>query len=162
MNRYYIALVGPGGFEESQAAELTKRLAFDVGAEIARSGAVLVCGGLAGAMEEAARGAKSAGGQTIGILPGPDRSSANPFVDFAIPTGMGEARNALVVGAADAIVAVGGGYGTLSEIALALKMHKPVIGLDTWEFSKSGTAGSGITLAHSAQEAVELALAAVD
>jgi uncharacterized protein (TIGR00725 family) len=84
-------------------------------------------------MEAACRGAKDAGGTTIGILPGADRGAANPFVDFAIPTGLGEARNALVVRAADAVIAIGGGYGTLSEIALALRAGKPVIGLDTWE-----------------------------
>ena len=84
-------------------------------------------------MEAACRGAKEAGGTTIGILPGSDRSAANRFVDAAIPTGLGEARNALVVRAADALVAVGGGYGTLSEIALALKAGKRVIGIGTWD-----------------------------
>jgi uncharacterized protein (TIGR00725 family) len=94
---------------------------------------VLVCGGLGGAMEAACRGAKQAGGTTVGILPGSDRSAANEFVDVAVPTGLGEARNALVVRTADALIAVGGGYGTLSEIALALRGGKPVIGLDTWQ-----------------------------
>ena len=84
-------------------------------------------------MEAACRGAKDAGGRTVGILPGTDRAAANPFVDTAIPTGLGEARNALVVRAADALIAVGGGYGTLSEIALALKAGKPVVGLDSWD-----------------------------
>ena len=84
-------------------------------------------------MEAACRGAKDAGGQTIGILPGTDRAAANEFVDIAIPTGLGEARNALVVRAADALIAVGGGYGTLSEIALALKAGKRVVGLDSWD-----------------------------
>ncbi|HEY4939024.1 MAG TPA: LOG family protein, partial [Actinomycetota bacterium] len=86
-----------------------------------------------GAMEAACRGARTAGGTTVGILPGPTREDANPFVDIAIPTGMGEARNALVVRAADAVIAVGGGVGTLSEIGFALKMGRPVIGLRTWE-----------------------------
>ncbi len=94
---------------------------------------MLVCGGLGGAMESACRGAKQAGGLTVGLLPGSDRSDANPFVDVALPTGLGEARNALVVGAADAVIAVGKGYGTLSEIALALKAGKRVVGLDTWD-----------------------------
>jgi uncharacterized protein (TIGR00725 family) len=104
-----------------------------VGRELARRGAVLVCGGLRGVMEAACRGAKEGGGLTVGILPGSDRAAANAFVDVAIPSGLGEARNALVVRAADALVAVGGGYGTLSEIALALKAGKRVVGLDSWD-----------------------------
>jgi uncharacterized protein (TIGR00725 family) len=104
-----------------------------VGRLLAEHGAVLVCGGLGGAMEAACRGAKQAGGTTVGLLPGESRSDANRFVDVAIPTGLGEARNALVVRSADVVVAVGGGYGTLSEIALALKIGKRVVGLGTWE-----------------------------
>ena len=94
---------------------------------------MLVCGGRGGVMEAACRGAKSGGGTTVGILPGDRRSDANPHVDVALATGLGEARNALVVRAADALIAVGGEYGTLSEIALALKAGKPVVGLDTWD-----------------------------
>jgi uncharacterized protein (TIGR00725 family) len=104
-----------------------------VGRQLAARGAVVVCGGLGGVMEAACRGAKEAGGVTVGILPGMDRAAANAFVDVAIPSGLGEARNAMVVRAADALVAVGGGYGTLSEIALALKAGKRVVGLDTWD-----------------------------
>ena len=104
-----------------------------MGRLLAERGAVLVCGGLGGTMEAACRGAKQAGGTTVGLLPGGSRSEANRFVDVAIPTGLGEARNALVVRAADAVVAVGGGYGTLSEIALALRAGKRVVGLGTWE-----------------------------
>jgi uncharacterized protein (TIGR00725 family) len=100
---------------------------------IASRGALLVCGGLGGVMEAACRGAREAGGTTVGLLPGTERSDANPYVSVALPTGLGEGRNALVVRAADAVVAIGGGYGTLSEIALALRGGKPVIGLDTWE-----------------------------
>jgi uncharacterized protein (TIGR00725 family) len=100
---------------------------------LAERGAVLVCGGLGGVMEAACRGAKEGGATTIGILPGSDRSAANPFVDLAIPTGLGEARNALVVRSADALIAVGGGYGTLSEIALALKAGKRVAGIESWD-----------------------------
>jgi uncharacterized protein (TIGR00725 family) len=100
---------------------------------VAERGAILVCGGLGGAMEAACRGAKQAGGTTVGILAGIDRSDANPYVDIALPTGLGQARNAVVVRAADVVIAVGGGYGTLSEIALALRRGKPVIGLATWE-----------------------------
>src|ERR1700704_747434 len=124
----YIAVIGP-----SRATPDVSEAAFRVGALIARGGAILVCGGGGGAMEAACRGARSAGGTTVGILPGPSREEANAFVDIAIPTGMGEARNALVVRAADAVIAVGGGVGTLSEIGLALKMGRPVIGLGTWE-----------------------------
>jgi len=101
-------------------------------------------------MEAACRGAKAEGGTTLGILPGSDRSAANPYVDVAVPTGLGEARNALLVRAADSLIAVAGGYGTLSEIALALRAGKPVIGLGTWEIE-------GVVRASSAAEAVSLA-----
>jgi uncharacterized protein (TIGR00725 family) len=94
---------------------------------------VLICGGLGGVMEAACRGAKQTGGTTVGILPGDDRSAANPYVDIVIPTGLGEARNAIVVRSADALIAIGGAYGTLSEIAFALKAGKRVVGLGTWE-----------------------------
>lgn len=123
-----------------------------MGRELASRGAVLVCGGLGGVMEAACRGAKGGGGTTIGILPGTDRAAANPFVDFAIPTGLGEARNALVVRAADALIAVGGAYGTLSEIAFALKAGKPVAGLGTWDVD-------GVTVADSPEAAVNSVLA---
>jgi uncharacterized protein (TIGR00725 family) len=102
-------------------------------------------------MEAACRGAKEAGGLTVGILPGSDRSEANPYVDVVLPTGLGEARNALVVGAADVVIAVGGGYGTLSEIALALKAGKRVIGLGTWEID-------GVTAVEGPEAAVAAAL----
>ena len=131
-----MAVVGPG--DSDVGAEDT---AERVGRELARRGAVLVCGGLGGVMEAACRGARDAGGTTVGILPGTDRRSANRFVEVAVPTGMGEARNALVVRAADAVVAVAGGYGTLSEIALALKAGKPVIGLGSWEIEGVVRAG---------------------
>jgi uncharacterized protein (TIGR00725 family) len=111
-----------------------------------------VCGGLGGVMEAACRGAKEAGGVTVGILPGTDRAAANAFVDVAIPSGLGEARNALVVRAADALIAVGGGYGTLSEIALALKAGKRVVGLDSWDIE-------GVVAAADPQAAVAAVLA---
>jgi uncharacterized protein (TIGR00725 family) len=109
---------------------------------LAERGVVLVCGGLGGVMESACRGAKGAGGTTLGILPGTDRSAANEFVDVAVPTGLGEARNALVVRAADALIAVGGGYGTLSEIGFALKAGKRVVGIGTWDIEGVEVAGS--------------------
>ena len=124
----WIAVVGPGRAspEELETAE-------QVGAEIAAAGAVLVCGGLGGVMEAACRGARSRRGRTVGILPGDDRAAANGWVEIAIATGLGELRNGLVVRAADAVVAVGGGHGTLSEVALALKLGRPVVGLGTWK-----------------------------
>lgn len=102
-------------------------------------------------MEAACRGAKAEGGTTLGILPGSDRSAANPYVDVAVPTGLGEVRNALIVRAADAMIAMAGGYGTLSEIALALRDGLPVVGLDTWEIE-------GVVRASSPAEAVALTL----
>ncbi|HEX4805049.1 MAG TPA: TIGR00725 family protein [Conexibacter sp.] len=112
-------------------------LAEEVGAELARRGAVVVCGGLGGVMEGACRGAKEAGGTTVGILPGRDRSAANPWVDVAIATGMDELRNGLVVASADALIAVCGGLGTLTEIAFALKAGKPVVGIGTWWIARN-------------------------
>lgn len=150
----YLALIGPG-----QAGSAILDAAFEVGALIAAGGAIMVCGGGGGAMQAACRGARSAGGLTLGILPGPSRSDANPFVDVGIPTAMGEARNALVVRTADAVIAVGGGVGTLSEIGLALKMGRPVIGLWTWDASVPGETGPGLAIrrAGTPAEAVSLA-----
>jgi uncharacterized protein (TIGR00725 family) len=150
-----IAVVGGGS---PPPADLTA--AFKVGESLARRGAVVVCGGLGGVMEAACRGAKSAGGLTVGILPGSSADGANPWVDVAIPTGMGEGRNALVVASSRALIAVGGEYGTLSEIALALRAGKPVVGLFTWALVRpDGTADSGIVPVGSAEEAAELAVA---
>jgi len=134
-------------------------IAFDVGALLAGAGAVLVCGGLGGVMEAACRGARSAGGFTIGILPGSDRGAANAFVDVAVPTGLGELRNGLVVRSADAVIAVGGAFGTLSEIALALKAGKRVVGVHTWELVREGRTDPSIVVVASASEAVRVALA---
>ena len=141
-----IGVIGAGKRNEE-----TDRIALEVGREVARSGAILICGGLGGAMEAAARGAKEQFGTTVGILPGSDRDHANPFIDISIPTGLGQARNTIVVKASDALIAVGGGYGTLSEIALALKMGKPVIGINTWDIP-------GVRPRKKAQEAVEFVL----
>ena len=123
----YIGVVGPG---EASPAELAS--AEEVGAGLAELGAVVVTGGLGGVMEAACRGARSRRGRTLGILPGDDRDAANGWVEIAVATGMGELRNGLVVRASDALVAVGGGHGTLSEVALALKLGRPVVGLGTW------------------------------
>jgi uncharacterized protein (TIGR00725 family) len=124
----YVAVVGPGDAAADVAAT-----AEAVGAELARRGAVVVTGGLGGVMAAACRGAVQAGGTTLGLLPGADRGTANPWVTVAVPTGLGELRNGLVVRSADAVIAVAGGYGTLSEIALALKAGTRVVGLGTWE-----------------------------
>jgi uncharacterized protein (TIGR00725 family) len=124
----YIAVVGSGEADDQQAW-----LAEEVGAALAEAGAVLVTGGLGGVMEAACRGAKSRRGRTLGLLPGTDRAAANGWVDIAVTTGLGELRNGLIVRSADAVVAIGGGSGTLSEIAFALKTGTPVIGLSTWD-----------------------------
>jgi uncharacterized protein (TIGR00725 family) len=124
----YVAVVGPG-----DAAPAEIEAAEAIGRGIARAHHVLVCGGLGGVMAAACRGGTEAGGLTVGLLPGTDRGVANQWVRVAIPTGLGELRNGLVVRAADVVVAVGGAYGTLSEVALALKTGVPVIGLGTWE-----------------------------
>lgn len=124
----YIAVVGAGVPDVD-----TDWIAEAVGRALAANGAVLVCGGMTGVMEAACRGAKAGGGTTVGILPTDDRRDANPFVDIAVATGMGEMRNALVVRAADAVIAIRGETGTLSEIAFALKTGTPVVGIDTWE-----------------------------
>ena len=119
-----IAVVGGSTCSPEQAD-----LAEAVGRLLAERGAVLVCGGLGGVMEAAARGARSAGGLTIGILPGDDARAVNPFIDVPLATGMGEMRNALIVRVAHALIAIGGGWGTLSEIALAQRIGTPVVGL---------------------------------
>jgi uncharacterized protein (TIGR00725 family) len=110
-------------------------IAFEVGSLIAREGKVLINGGLGGVMEASARGCKDKGGTTIGILPGLDPREANPYVDIPVATGLGEMRNLLIVRAASVLIAIGGSYGTLSEIALALKTSKPVVGINTWDVS---------------------------
>jgi uncharacterized protein (TIGR00725 family) len=149
----YIAVVGPG---EATAGELVAAEA--VGRGLAARGAVIVCGGLGGVMAGACRGAKAVGGTTVGILPGNERAAANEWVDVVVSTGLGEARNVLVVRAADAVVAIGGGYGTLSEIALALKAGKPVIGVDTWTLGRDP---DPIARAGDPDEAATMALAAL-
>jgi uncharacterized protein (TIGR00725 family) len=151
--RAWIAVVGPGS---ADAAELVA--AEEAGAAIAEAGCGLVCGGLGGVMEAACRGARSRGGVTLGLLPGTDRDEANGWVIVAVPTGLGEARNALVVRAADAVVAIGGGWGTLSEIALAMKTGLPVVGVGTWEPAIGGEPASGVVSATGPRAAVAEAL----
>jgi uncharacterized protein (TIGR00725 family) len=149
----YIAVIGAGvaSPDEERAAEAVGRL-------LAEAGCHLVCGGLGGVMAAACRGAKQAGGRTIGILPGDTRQEANPWVDVPVPTGMGEARNLLVVRASDAVIAIGGEFGTLSEIALALKLGRPVVGLTTWMITIEGLSVDPILRATTPEDAVRLAL----
>ncbi len=132
--------------------------AFLVGKEIARNEAILICGGLSGCMEHAARGAKQEGGLTIGVIPVYDRQSANRYIDIPIATGMGHARNSIIVATADAAIAVGGSHGTLSEIALARKMNKPVVSLGSWEFAGAWNELSGLLIAKDPVEAVAIAI----
>ncbi len=153
-DRPYVAVVGGGEVDAETAA-----VAEQVGRELARRGAVVLCGGLGGVMEAACKGAKSEGGTTVGILPTDTRDQANDYVDVAIATGMGEARNALVVRAADVLIAVDGEFGTLSEIALALRTGKPVVGIETWELSIRGEEADAILRIHDPVAAVEAALA---
>jgi uncharacterized protein (TIGR00725 family) len=133
-----------------------------VGREIGRRGHTLVCGGRGGVMEAACRGAREAGGHTIGILPGPDKRDANAYVEFPIVTNMGSARNLIIVQTADAVIAIGhGGYGTLSEIAMAFVHDKPVVGLGTWRLSDDGgLEDQRIVRAADPAAAVEAAIAA--
>ncbi len=158
--RPQIAVVGAGGVVGAgEAGAELLATAEAVGAGLAAARAVLVCGGLGGVMEAACRGARSARGLTVGLLPGTDRAAANPFVEVAIPTGLGELRNALVARSGEAVIAVGGGYGTLAEIALALKARTPVVGIATWDLARPGWGVDEVERVESAEEAVERALA---
>jgi uncharacterized protein (TIGR00725 family) len=151
----YLAVIGG-----DPAPDELLKIAEEVGSAIAERGAYLVCGGLGGVMEAACRGARQAGGTTIGILPTADRAHANAYVDVAIPTGMGEMRNALIIRCADAVIAIGGEFGTLSEIGFGLKTGKPVVGIAAWELSKQGTFSDAIVRAGDARSAVDAALKA--
>jgi len=143
----YVAVVGPGAASarEEQTAEA-------VGRGLAQAGVIVLTGGLGGVMAAACRGAHRAGGVTVGLLPGAERSAANEWVTIAIPTGLGELRNGLLVRAADVVIAIGGAFGTLSEVALALKTGVPVVGIGTWAID-------GIREAEDSARALELALA---
>lgn len=133
--RLVVAVVGAGELVPGRDGVDVGAQAEAVGRALAEAGAVVICGGRGGVMEAACRGAKSAGGTTVGVLPGVDRSAANPYVDLPIATGMGQARNVIVVCSAQAVIAIDGSYGTLSEIAHALKAGIPVVGLGTWELA---------------------------
>jgi uncharacterized protein (TIGR00725 family) len=146
MDHNIIGVIGAG-----TAGEDILGMAEETGRLIAEHGCLLICGGMGGVMEASARGAKKAGGTTIGILPQPDRHTANPYIDIPIATSFGEARNIIIVRTADILIAVGGEYGTLSEIAFALKTEKRVIGLHTWDIK-------GIVRAETPVEAVDIAM----
>ncbi|MCK4581555.1 MAG: TIGR00725 family protein [Dehalococcoidia bacterium] len=148
-----IAVVGDssGSADEAELAEA-------VGEGLAGRGATVICGGLGGVMEAVCRGAKAKGGLTVGILPGEDSSVANSYVDIPIVTGVGYARNMAVVKSARAVIAIGGGYGTLTEIAYALKRGIPVIGLNTWLLSRLGQEDDPLVRVHTAAEAVGTAI----
>jgi len=146
MQKKIVAVIGAGSADKELLT-----IAQEVGRLIALNGAVLVCGGLGGVMEAAARGANTEGGITVGILPGLEKSDANPYINVPVATGLGEIRNAIIVRSADVLIAIGGEYGTLSEIAFGLKTGKTVIGLGTWDIK-------GIIKARGAEDAVNRAL----
>ena len=149
----FIAVIGGG-----QCSSEEVKLAEEVGRELAKKGATLVCGGLGGVMEAACRGARAEGGVTIGILPGESRRAANSYVQIPIVTGIGYARNVAVVKSSQAVIAIGGIYGTLSEIGHALQSGIPVIGLNTWSLSRNSKQDNSIIPAQNATEAVDKAL----
>ncbi|MDP9341377.1 MAG: TIGR00725 family protein [Actinomycetota bacterium] len=149
----YVAVCGPGvaSAEEEAWAE-------EVGRLLAREGAVVVCGGMTGVMDAVARGAAEEGGVSIGILPTPDRAGASAHLTYSIPTGLAEARNVLVARAADVLIAISGEFGTLSEIAFALKFGVPVVGLSTWELHRRAQIVQAYPTAATPAEAVREAL----
>jgi uncharacterized protein (TIGR00725 family) len=153
----YVAVIGP-----SAGTPVELALGQEVGRLIAEAGAVLVCGGMGGVMEAAAGGCADAGGRSVGILPSESRLDANPYLTVAVATGLGEARNAIVVRTADAVIAIRGEFGTLSEIALALKMGRPVIGLGTWELAKDGVPVDAVVRASDPADAVKTALQLIE
>ena len=151
-----IAVIGSGQCSKEEAA-----MAEAVGRELAKRGAVVVCGGLGGVMEAVCRGATAEGGLTVGILPGEMRQQANPYVRIPVVTGIGYARNVAVVKSGQAVIAIGGSYGTLSEISHALQSGIPVIGLNTWTISKNGQVDTSIIVAQKPADAVDIALGLV-
>lgn len=145
----------------SQISKEISKIAWEVGRLIAENRGILICGGLGGVMESACKGAKEAGGLTIGILPGRKKEDANPYVDIAIPTGLGEARNMLVIFNSDAVIAIDGSYGTLIEISYALLHNKPVFGIKTWHLYQDDIEDKAVIHCHNPQEAVSKAIQAV-
>lgn len=148
-----IAVIGSG-----KATSQEVKIAEEVGRKIADKGAILICGGLGGVMEAACRGAFTRNGMTIGILPGDSRNTANSYVRVPIVTGMGQARNVVVVKSAQAVIAIGGNWGTLSEIGHALQNGIPVIGLRTWSLARDNKQSSDIIAVDNPADAVEIAL----
>lgn len=142
-----IGVIGAGDASEEEC-----RAAWDVGSEIAKRNCVLVCGGMGGVMEAASKGAKSENGLTVGIIPGASKTDANRYIDIPVVTGMSHGRNIIVIRSCDAIIAIGGSYGTLSEIAFALRLEIPIIGIKTWDVSPE------IKKAGTPKEAVDMAL----
>jgi uncharacterized protein (TIGR00725 family) len=140
---------------ESDPQTSLANLAFELGRGIAERDAVLICGGLTGVMEHAARGARSAGGLTIGLLPGENPTEANEYIDVAIASGLGHARNAILARTADGIVVLGGGLGTLSEIALALRNGRPTVGIQTWRFDRDRRTEPDLPTAANPHDALE-------
>ena len=140
---------------ESDPQTSLSDLAFELGRGIAERDAVLICGGLTGVMEHAARGARAAGGLTIGLLPGDDTNEANPYIDVAIATGLAHARNAILALTADGVVVLGGGLGTLSEVALALRNRRPTIGVRTWRVDREGRTEPELPVAASPKDALD-------
>ena len=149
----FIAIIGG-----SQCTAQEAKLAKEVGRGLAKRGAILVCGGLGGIMEAACKGASLEGGLTIGILPGGNRQTANPYIQIPIVTNLGEARNVVIVKSAQAVIAIGGGYGTLSEIGHALRNGLPIVGLNTWRLSRNDQPDNSIIPAQNPSEAVDIAL----
>ena len=156
MRRPIVAVIGA-----SRPSDLELRLAREVGERLGRAGFAVVTGGLGGVMEAASEGAAAAGALVLGLLPGVDPLAANPHVTVAIPTGVGDARNAIIANTADGFIAVGGGLGTLAEIALGLKRGKPVVALKTWKLDERRLEGVVWLKADSAERAIELLVEAL-
>jgi uncharacterized protein (TIGR00725 family) len=152
----YVAVVGPGGHVTEEEADS----AVEVGRLLAERGAILVCGGLGGVMAAACEGAAGRGGLTVGLLPGSSRADGNPYLSVVLPTGMRELRNGLIVGVSDAVIAVGGSWGTLSEIALAMRTGRPTVVIGGWKVEDLWYRPPGdLVRVASAEEAVDWALA---
>jgi uncharacterized protein (TIGR00725 family) len=137
-------------------------VAWEVGFQIASGGAILICGGGGGVMEAAAKGAKEAGGMTVGILPGTSSTEANPYIDIPVVTGLGNARNVINILTSQVIIAIGGAFGTLSEIALAMKCGTPVVGLSTWDLSAPDRSPLPVVVVSNAADAVAAAMSLID